>query len=262
MAARTRKGLTLVELLVVVAILAMLVAILLPAVQAARESARSAQCKNNLRQYGIELHNRISIAKKTVYLGTQISFASSETIKCPSRVSSANDLASHADYNRLNVVRVSPDKDGKSHEIPGAFFRERFTAARIADGLSKTLGFFESTSGLRFKARPPHHPDGEFSNRTPVETYDGRLSRSRGGRSLYHHERGKSYKDYSGLDINKTNVSGLYSFHTGVNVCMCDGSVRFWKEGMAAEVVLAAITPNGGPTEIVRLKEQGHDLDY
>jgi prepilin-type N-terminal cleavage/methylation domain-containing protein len=50
-------GFSLIELLVVVAIIAVLVALLLPAVQAARESARQAQCMNNLKQLGIGAHN-------------------------------------------------------------------------------------------------------------------------------------------------------------------------------------------------------------
>lgn len=86
---RLRRAFTLIELLVVIAIIAILIALLLPAVQQAREAARRTQCKNNLKQLGLALHNYMD-THKVFPPGAVGNQSPSVTNWCSSAVASSN----------------------------------------------------------------------------------------------------------------------------------------------------------------------------
>jgi prepilin-type N-terminal cleavage/methylation domain-containing protein len=99
MIALRRKGFTLVELLVVIAIIGILVALLLPAIQAAREAARRTQCTNNMKQIGLGILNYESGRKKLPFAYTP-NFTGSQTAGAcgsttPSFSNPTNNLESH-----------------------------------------------------------------------------------------------------------------------------------------------------------------------
>ena len=77
---RQQRGFTLVELLVVIAIIGVLVGLLLPAVQAAREAARLTSCKNNLKQFGVAMHN-YETAREHLPTGYEYEYAAAGNLR-------------------------------------------------------------------------------------------------------------------------------------------------------------------------------------
>ena len=100
---KSRQGFTLIELLVVIAIIAVLIALLLPAVQAAREAARRSQCVNNLKQFGIALHNYHSSNNVLPYGEFDMSDACDQWSGMPGLLPF---LEQQVLYNALNIVVV------------------------------------------------------------------------------------------------------------------------------------------------------------
>ncbi len=116
---RKPAGFTLIELLVVIAIIAILVALLLPAVQQAREAARRTQCRNNLKQLGIAIHNYHDTYGRIPYAESHSDYDFGAGVKGPRRYSAYIGLLPYIEQaNLFNNIMAAVAADGSGQPVP------------------------------------------------------------------------------------------------------------------------------------------------
>jgi len=121
---RRTNGFTLVELLVVIAIIGILIALLLPAVQAARESARRAQCGNNLKQIGLAIHEYLETVRSFPPGGITEGPCCGTKSRTSWAISILPQLEQQALYDRYDMNAFNEDPEN-------AFVRESLVATYI-----------------------------------------------------------------------------------------------------------------------------------
>lgn len=251
-----RRAFTLIELLVVIAIIAILIALLLPAVQAAREAARRTQCKNNLKQLALSMHNYHDTYKRfpSGYIietgwgwGTMLlPFVEQQPLFDSLSPSGDMDLT---DGTRLSLLRTTlPVFQCPSDSHPRLNDKSKpEVRAKMEIALSNYIGIMGSTlsnprgNGTLFQNSGVRMADISDGTSNTLLFGERDYFRHRGsiwGGSTNHPDTNRNFLMSQTADLTRINAAHQNAFGSlhpgGAQFAFADGSVRFLSENINA----------------------------